>query len=74
MTKVSELEALADWICLLNAAEGKESLPWLRFLVETKNLSKSTTLLLALVIFDGYELFPAHDRREPQAPPVLRER
>lgn len=71
MTKVSELEALADWICLLNAAEGKEALPWLRFLVETKNLSNSTTLLLALVIFDGYELFPAHDATARNRPEKL---
>jgi hypothetical protein len=29
----------------------------------SKPISKEMTLLLALVIFDGYELFPAHDRR-----------
>jgi hypothetical protein len=61
VSKFSELEAAAEWIYLVNQAECDFSAPWLRFLMETKNLSRSTTLLLALVIFDGYELFPAHD-------------
>ena len=38
--------------------------PWRIGLVQAssaKPISRKTTLLLALVIFDGYELFPAHD-------------
>lgn len=58
MSRFSELEEISERTWLLHCLEGQPAAPYLRFLMETKPLSKMTTLILALVIFDGYELFP----------------
>jgi hypothetical protein len=34
-----------------------------------KDLSERMTLILALVVFDGYELFPAHGKRSDSQSP-----
>lgn len=45
---------------------------WIASRSATTKHSYAARLLLALVIFEGYELFPAHDRG-PQVPRVLPE-
>ncbi len=65
---ISEIWEIADCVQLMYAVREQDIAPFLRFLMETKHLSKMTTAMLFLVIFDGYEMFPAHgladERRE----------
>lgn len=56
MSRFSELEAIAESVWLVHSLAEQPSAPFLRFLMETKPLSKMTTLILALVIFEGYEI------------------
>lgn len=39
-------------------------LDWIRASAGKVELSKKTTMLLALIVFEGYELFPAHEPRK----------
>jgi len=58
--KVSEILALVEEMVELRRAVGRW--PWRRAWIEDaigKGLSRKSALMLALVIFEGYELFPA---------------
>jgi hypothetical protein len=39
-------------------------LDWIHASAGKVELSKKTTMLLALIVFEGYELFPAHEPRK----------
>ena len=48
--------------------------PWRRAVVRASSaqpISREMTLLLALVIFDGYELFPGKGNEQSSAPPKM---
>lgn len=60
--KVSEILALVAELTELRRAVGRW--PWRIAWIESaigKGLSRKTAMMLALVIFEGYELFPAHE-------------
>lgn len=67
VTRFAELEEKANYVLLEYKLRDTDLSPATRFLLDGKDLSRTMKLMLSLVIFDGYELFPAHDELRPHS-------
>lgn len=72
MSRFSQIEEAAEWVLLCQQLKQTELSAPTRFLLETRGLSRMTRMILALVIFDGYEIGGCSDARTGRESPLPR--